>query len=807
MALLGGDHHLMLERRAALALTAQDFLTALTYADRRCRIEPPPASHCFVLRAEAAWRLGRPEAALDDLAEALAINPADLGANRRMLVWGKEDLRQQAAAGLIAHEQDLAILRRAIAVLRDAGEQHWTAISVLDSHVTGWVAWTSSGQIEAAVTSEDATLTSLLDADPFHPLASPEIQATSFRLRRPPSTDPQRLALSCSGTIFLERRLPPNLGSLRLFRTRANKSAEANAPPTVIVPVYADREATIACFESLLKAGSTFTKQTPDPPKGSFRVLAVDDASPEPALRGYLNQLASENRIDLLVNSANLGFVGTVNRALAELSDGDVILLNADTLVPPGFVERLAAAAHSHADIGTATPLSNNGDIFSFPRAGFDNPMPKCDEMLALDRAAATANAMTVVDTPSGIGFCLYITRRCLDAIGGLSESFERGYLEDVDFCLRARESGFRNVCASSIYVAHHGSKSFKQEKRGLVLRNLGVLDQRFPSHRKECLAFEAADPLSSVRAKLERALPPPARFSVLIAAASGAGLAMAQTRAQQLAAEGERAVLIVRDNGALRLKAFDASPPQGTALELGQQDNSAAETLHRLRPSRLEITDPNVSPALLELARRLELPIDLWITTDLSLSHVKAVSRLLAPTETARAFARAKLPDHEVLVRPWPAQRLFLAESARCATKLLAVVPGSASARASQTLRALATRFQRFNEPVQIVVAGLTADDQTLMGFPNVFVAGRVEAEELSNLLAPYNPGWLLTDFEHPLFGQPIVETARTANRPVAFRDWSFGSLRSRNRDLAIAPDANDAALAEAVAQWISRS
>jgi tetratricopeptide (TPR) repeat protein len=237
MALLGGDHHLMLERRAALALTARDFLTALTYADRRCRIEPPPTSHCFVLRAEAAWRLGRREAALDDLAEALAINPADLGANRRTLAWGKEDLRRQAAAGLIAHEQDLAILRRAIAVLRDAGEQHWAAVSVLDSHVTGWVAWAAGGQIEAAVTSEDTNLASLLDADPFHPLASREIQATNFRLRRPPSTDPQRLALSCSGTIFLERRLPPNLGSLRLFRHRANKSVEANAPPTVIVPV------------------------------------------------------------------------------------------------------------------------------------------------------------------------------------------------------------------------------------------------------------------------------------------------------------------------------------------------------------------------------------------------------------------------------------------------------------------------------------------------------------------------------------------------------------------------------------------
>ena len=151
--------------------------------------------------------------------------------------------------------------------------------------------------------------------------------------------------------------------------------------------------------------------------------------------------------------------------------------------------------------------------------------MPTYDDMVALDHAAAMANATTVVDTPSGIGFCLYITRRCLEAVGGLSERFERGYLEDVDFCLRARERGFRNVCASSVYVAHHGSKSFKQQKRGLVLHNLGILDDRFPSFRKECLAFEAADPLRPVRSKLERSLRKPASSSILIAAAPAPAL------------------------------------------------------------------------------------------------------------------------------------------------------------------------------------------------------------------------------------------------------------------------------------------
>jgi O-antigen biosynthesis protein len=804
-ALHGGDHHLMLERRAALALTAEDYLTAFKYADRRCRIAPPPTSHCFVLRAQAAWRLGRHDAALDDLAEALEIDPTDVSANRRVLAWAKEDFRLQAATRLIAHEQETAILRNAIAVLREAGEQHWSAVSVLDSHVMGWVAWAASGPVEAAVISEDARLTSLLEAAPFHPLATHEIRATGFRLRRPPSTKPQWLVLSGSGKTFLERRLPSNLGALRQFRPGVNRNLGEKAPPTVIVPVFADHDATIACFESLLKAGPTFTRERPNTNDG-FRVLAVDDASPDPALRRYLKDLADGKRIDLLVNSQNLGFIGSINRALAEVSQGDVIFLNADTLVPPGFVERLAAAAYSQADIGTATPLSNNGDIFSFPRPGYANPMPTYDEMVALDRGAATANATTVVDTPSGIGFCLYITRRCLDAVGELSERFERGYLEDVDFCLRAREQGLRNVCASSVYVAHHGSKSFKQQKRGLVLRNLGVLDERFPSFRKECLVFEAVDPLRQVRANLERTQSQPVGSSVLIAAGPGAGLEMAQTRARQLAVNGERVILLVRDRTTLRIKAFDACPPQATVLDLDQQDN-AAEELRRLRPSRLEIIDPHVSQRTLDLVRRLGVPIDLWITAEHSLAHVDAANRLLAPTQVAAAFLKARLPNREPLLLHWDTSRLFIDGSATQANKVLAIVPSSPSARAWQTILSLATRFQCFNEEIQIVVAGATADDQTLMALPNVFIAGRVEVPQLGNLLAAVSPGFLLTDFERPLFGDPMVETARTANRPVAFRDWSFGRLKSRNHDLAIAADASDAALADAVAQWIANS
>jgi GT2 family glycosyltransferase len=205
--------------------------------------------------------------------------------------------------------------------------------------------------------------------------------------------------------------------------------------------------------------------------------MLVNDASPDAAINDYLAGIGRDQRVELLNNAANLGFVESVNRALAEIPRGDILLLNADTIVPENFLDRLAAAARSAAGIGTVTPLSNHGEFTSFPIANPANPLPPLAEIAAIDRVAAAANAGRIVTIPNGIGFCLYVTRACLDAVGALSSRYHRGYLEDVDFCLRARERGFRNVCAPSVYVGHAGSRSFGREKRSLVVRNLAIIE------------------------------------------------------------------------------------------------------------------------------------------------------------------------------------------------------------------------------------------------------------------------------------------------------------------------------------------
>src|SRR5262249_15801465 len=190
-------------------------------------------------------------------------------------------------------------------------------------------------------------------------------------------------------------------------------------------------------------------------------IVLIDDMSPDEAIARHLQMLSRLPFVDVVVNDVNLGFVGSINRALEFVPHGDVLLLNADTIVPPGFVRRLRQAAQSSSKIGTVVPLSNNSSISDFPIPHQANPLGSYEDVIELDLLSPGANRDLVVDLPSGTGFCLYITRACIDAVGHLSETFERGYLEDIDFCLRAREQGFRNICAPNVYVGHAGSRSF----------------------------------------------------------------------------------------------------------------------------------------------------------------------------------------------------------------------------------------------------------------------------------------------------------------------------------------------------------
>ena len=96
-----------------------------------------------------------------------------------------------------------------------------------------------------------------------------------------------------------------------------------------------------------------------------------------------------------------------------------------------------------------------------------------------------------MVDIPVGVGFCLYLRRDCLNAVGLFrADLFAQGYGEENDLCLRARRLGWRNVALTGLFVGHHGGATFAGPAYGgstlhLRQRNGRLVEQLHPGHRR----------------------------------------------------------------------------------------------------------------------------------------------------------------------------------------------------------------------------------------------------------------------------------------------------------------------------------
>jgi GT2 family glycosyltransferase len=265
----------------------------------------------------------------------------------------------------------------------------------------------------------------------------------------------------------------------------------------VIVPVHSGLAATRRCLASLLAGGVS----TP------FETIVIDDATPEAEIARHLDQLASESRVTLLRNDRNEGFVASVNRGMALHGDRDVVLLNSDTEVANDWLDRLRRCVDRDAAIGTATPFSNNATICSYPFPGWTGGVPGGLGLSALDRVFAAANEAKSVDLPTGVGFCLYIRRACLDRVGAFdAERFGRGYGEENDFCLRAEAAGFRNVLAGDVFVFHEGAVSFSGERDERMKAASDTLLGLHPDYLDRVRDFIVRDPPAPLRASVDLA-------------------------------------------------------------------------------------------------------------------------------------------------------------------------------------------------------------------------------------------------------------------------------------------------------------
>jgi O-antigen biosynthesis protein len=271
---------------------------------------------------------------------------------------------------------------------------------------------------------------------------------------------------------------------------------EQRAAVDIILPVFNAADVLRECLDHL-------HRHTDAP----HRVILIDDGSTDPAIRPMLGRfVALHPQARLVVNDVNLGFVGTVNRGLG-MAGGDVVLLNSDAMVPDGWLPRLMAPIRADATIATVTPMSNDAEIFSAPVECRASTLA-AGQAAAADRAAQAMNwHIARADAPTGVGFCMAMSRGWLARFPTLDPVFGRGYGEEVDWCRRTAQAGARHIGLGTVFVEHRSGSSFGAEKADRVRRNNAIISDRYPGYDAMVARFRQTDPLVGPRLAIGLAL------------------------------------------------------------------------------------------------------------------------------------------------------------------------------------------------------------------------------------------------------------------------------------------------------------
>jgi GT2 family glycosyltransferase len=225
---------------------------------------------------------------------------------------------------------------------------------------------------------------------------------------------------------------------------------------SIVIVSYNARADLEACLRSLAAA----------PPALRHDITVVDNASTDGSVEAVRRGWPS---VTVLPLDANRGFAAANNAGIRATAGALVLLLNSDTIVPPGAIDTLAGRLRQVPDAAIAGPRIV--DAAGRPELSFGrmiSPIVELGQKTILALYARGFGPVTrwiagatrreqFVDWVSGA--CLLVRREAAEAAGLLDERFFL-YTEDVDFCAAVRGLGKRVLFTPAAEITHLRGRS-----------------------------------------------------------------------------------------------------------------------------------------------------------------------------------------------------------------------------------------------------------------------------------------------------------------------------------------------------------
>ena len=195
---------------------------------------------------------------------------------------------------------------------------------------------------------------------------------------------------------------------------------------------------------------------------------ASDDGSAEMVRRRF-------PRIRLIANTANLGFAKANNIAIKKARGKFLLLINPDTIVQEDTIRVMVDFLQSHPDVGLAgcKILNPDGSFQPACRRGFPTPWVAFTKIFGLSIVFPKSKLfgkynLTYLNTEETYpvdavsGSFMMVRKEICEHVGGLDESYFM-YGEDLDWCYRIREAGWRIYYVHSTQIIHYKGESTRR--------------------------------------------------------------------------------------------------------------------------------------------------------------------------------------------------------------------------------------------------------------------------------------------------------------------------------------------------------
>jgi GT2 family glycosyltransferase len=209
------------------------------------------------------------------------------------------------------------------------------------------------------------------------------------------------------------------------------------------------------------------------------RVIVVDNGSVPPAV-------VTDPSVRLIRSEENLGVGGGRNLGTRAAEAPFVCFLDSDARLHEDALTQLVAPLLDDESVGVTAPVfTGQRPEASAGRA----PTLRRKVTRALNRTDVYERTpgqgeQAVCDVEFAIGACQVFRRAAFDAVNGLDESAAFGP-EDVDFCLRIRQAGWRVVQVAGAGCDHPPRRAFKGLATARGLRHARAVLRHFWRHRR----------------------------------------------------------------------------------------------------------------------------------------------------------------------------------------------------------------------------------------------------------------------------------------------------------------------------------